>query len=377
MCYSAVFQAGGLVVVVVEVTRKAYLASVVPVIVNAILNEHQVVVDIVAFVSQGDFLKSRLGEKQRGKILGAWVTRKLRTIAQFSIRELNGAEPQITEVPGPRHRGSKTGSALSASAEPANLQIQSESSSTYQQSGSGPSDQEFAPVSTAPETAADGTSTMSSHNFRNDDNDPIEYQTFTNPPGDDYFPADGNDPNMPQPLSIKNPSEDPEPHNSSNDTPTAITPDHGFDFGDNVRRHDSIPVSPSSDVPQTIPSVDVIPPPDPNRPSQDTTTIPPIVVGRGRDSLPSQQYRYSSLPAGALQIANMTPEEEEAPSGAEKGSARTSGVSEGEDWPQEALLYQSLEVGNNNSGAEGLNRTPTSKSSIVRKRYDGSDYDHF
>jgi len=74
---SAVFQAGGLVVILLEVARKAFLASIVPVIVNAILNEHQLVIDIVAFVGQGDFPRSRLGEKQRGKILGAWVTRKL------------------------------------------------------------------------------------------------------------------------------------------------------------------------------------------------------------------------------------------------------------------------------------------------------------
>ncbi|KAJ1303656.1 hypothetical protein OPQ81_008084 [Rhizoctonia solani] len=83
----AVFQAGGLVVVIVEVGRKAYLASIVPVIVNAILNEHQVVVDIVAFVQRGDFPRSRLGEKQRGKILAGWVPRKMRTIAQFAIRD--------------------------------------------------------------------------------------------------------------------------------------------------------------------------------------------------------------------------------------------------------------------------------------------------
>ena len=98
----AVFQAGGLVVVLVEVFRKAYLASMVPVIVNAILNEHQLVIDIVAFVSNGDFPRSRLGEKQRGKILASWVTRKLRTIAQFAIRDADGSDSQITEVPEPR-----------------------------------------------------------------------------------------------------------------------------------------------------------------------------------------------------------------------------------------------------------------------------------
>lgn len=83
------FQAGGFVVVLVEVSRKPYLASIVPVIVNAILNEHQIIVDIVAFVSKGDFPRSRLGEKQRGKILAGWVTRKIRTMAQFAIRDLD------------------------------------------------------------------------------------------------------------------------------------------------------------------------------------------------------------------------------------------------------------------------------------------------
>lgn len=82
--------------------RKAYLASIVPVIVNAILNEHQIVVDIVAFVNKGDFPRSRLGEKQRGKILATWVTRKMRTMAQFGIRDADSALSDVTEVIEPR-----------------------------------------------------------------------------------------------------------------------------------------------------------------------------------------------------------------------------------------------------------------------------------
>jgi acyl-CoA synthetase (AMP-forming)/AMP-acid ligase II len=96
----AVFQAGGMVVVIVEVFRKAYLASIVPVIVNAVLNEHQIVVDIVAFVGHGDFPRSRLSEKQRGKILASWVTRKLRTIAQFGIRDSESRG--LSDIPEPR-----------------------------------------------------------------------------------------------------------------------------------------------------------------------------------------------------------------------------------------------------------------------------------
>ena len=91
---------------VVEIFRRNFLASMVPVIVNAILNEHQLVIDIVAFVIKGDFHRSRLGEKQRGKILAGWVTRKMRTIAQYSIRDVTEIDNQITEVAEPGGRPS-------------------------------------------------------------------------------------------------------------------------------------------------------------------------------------------------------------------------------------------------------------------------------
>ncbi|KAF3397989.1 hypothetical protein F1880_006036 [Penicillium rolfsii] len=106
----AIFQAGGLIVVVVEVTRKSFLASLVPVIVDTILGEHQVVADIVAFVSHGDFPRSRLGEKQRGKVLASWVTRKLRTVAQFSIRDLDEDHPFLMQHR--TSRSSKPGSTM-------------------------------------------------------------------------------------------------------------------------------------------------------------------------------------------------------------------------------------------------------------------------
>ena len=81
-----------------------------PVIVNSVLNEHQLVLDIVAFVALGDFPRSRLGEKQRGKILGNWVSRspKMRTIAQFSVRDPDAEGSVGTAVPeeGTGRRGS-------------------------------------------------------------------------------------------------------------------------------------------------------------------------------------------------------------------------------------------------------------------------------
>ena len=96
---SAIFQAGSLLVLIAESRTRAYLASIVPVIVNTALNEHQLVLDIVAFVQKGDFPRSRLGEKQRGKILASWVSRKMQTIAQFSIRDPDAEGSVGTAVP--------------------------------------------------------------------------------------------------------------------------------------------------------------------------------------------------------------------------------------------------------------------------------------
>lgn len=84
---------------IAESRTRSYLASIVPVIVNTVLNEHQLVLDIVAFVSKGDFPRSRLGEKQRGKILASWVSRKMQTIAQFSIRDPDAEGSVGTAVP--------------------------------------------------------------------------------------------------------------------------------------------------------------------------------------------------------------------------------------------------------------------------------------
>jgi hypothetical protein len=97
-----------LLVLIAEVRTRAFLASLVPVIVNSVLNEHQLVLDIVAFVALGDFPRSRLGEKQRGKILASWVSRKMRTIAQFSIRdpEAEGSVGTIMPEEAMARRGS-------------------------------------------------------------------------------------------------------------------------------------------------------------------------------------------------------------------------------------------------------------------------------
>ena len=84
---SAVFQAGGLIILVVEVQRTSFLAGLVPVIVNTVLDEHQFVIDIVAFVGKGDFPRSRLNEKQRGKVLTSWVTKKLNVKGIYGVNQ--------------------------------------------------------------------------------------------------------------------------------------------------------------------------------------------------------------------------------------------------------------------------------------------------
>jgi hypothetical protein len=225
--YSAVFQAGGLVVVVVEIFRRNFLAAMVPVIVNAILNEHQLVIDIVAFVIKGDFHRSRLGEKQRGKILAGWVTRKMRTIAQYSIRDPNGEDNfnQITEEPRMMQGRTSTGtfrnsmqagsfrgsvhggSMLGMNAQMQNLQLQTgggqELHGQSQTSSAQYTGASELPSQSYPESIPELASTNSSHTYqqRGDggDDTPTELRKEFLPEmgGDDmrmssYFPGEGH-----------------------------------------------------------------------------------------------------------------------------------------------------------------------------------------
>lgn len=84
---SAIFQAGDCVVLLVEVSRTSFLSSIVPVIVNAVLDEHQLTIDKLAFCGRGDFPRSRLREKQRGKVLASWITKRLKTCVVYNIRD--------------------------------------------------------------------------------------------------------------------------------------------------------------------------------------------------------------------------------------------------------------------------------------------------
>ncbi|KAJ9609074.1 hypothetical protein H2200_006845 [Cladophialophora chaetospira] len=265
----AVFQAGGMVVVLVEVFRKSYLASIVPVIVNAVLHEHQIVVDIVAFVGEGDFPRSRLSEKQRGKILASWVTRKLRTIAQFGIRDGDGENQRTGTLVDRKAPGSIVSKTLSmsqqdqprasiASESRGNTQTDQMSSRSsimpeipfslppnhYQIDPTGlyePStsaDDKGVSLSDKPYTLPDGVVEMPTTHFEDNDENENPYnpyltdEKFFDPNADfnrhfgDYSPVEGSHlelaPGGPPRLSLVNPDEYPK-NGSSDNTPTSYT----------------------------------------------------------------------------------------------------------------------------------------------------------
>ncbi|EMR10550.1 hypothetical protein PNEG_01256 [Pneumocystis murina B123] len=91
---SAVFQTGSSIIILIEVKHKSNLPSIVPVVVNTVLNKHQIIIDTVVFTAKGNFPRSRVGEKQRGKILELWLTKKLELLGEFVIRERQNIIPQ-------------------------------------------------------------------------------------------------------------------------------------------------------------------------------------------------------------------------------------------------------------------------------------------
>ncbi|CAL5866983.1 uncharacterized protein PFLUO_LOCUS1195 [Penicillium psychrofluorescens] len=321
----AIFQAGGLIVVVVEVTRKAYLASLVPVIVDAILNEHQVVVDIVNFVSHGDFPRSRLGEKQRGKVLASWVTRKLRTIAQFSIRDSDGAGGPFADLPQHRvSRSSKPGSTMGSSLRKSTL-VNPESE---------------VPRSPAPVVLEDSMQ-QNQNNFYQDMPSPGLPQELDANSSFAGTPVPEPSPGLPhieEPQSATLMTEDGDDHNVGYTNPVSGTETaHNRDFRF------------SFDMINT-----------PIDPQQYKSTVPTAEsASPGRDALPSQN-RFSTIPAGAEPV-----QEERA-----RPTTQESGIND--DWPQEALMYEStLGV---DDGSDFVQRSPSNMSAAVRKRYDGSEY---
>lgn len=335
----------------VEVTRKAYLASLVPVIVNAVLNEHQVIADIVAFVSQGDFPRSRLGEKQRGKVLASWVTRKLRTIAQFSIREAEGHENPLAEAPQHRaSRSSKPPSLLGNSLRRSTMVPENDVLSVPRSPA--PVLEEYPqplsvaheePLMHAPEESlhmdpATGPRAEAGMDL------PVE-QEITVPANPSPLPLDSPTIPLSSVPQIAEPSTIPA-ENDEVPPGSAVSPiDHnelGFNFGDFSHATEATQQEPVSPLHET----DL-----------------PLRTVSSQEALPSQR-RLSSMPSGFS-----APEERP---GSQGVKSQPDTVEEDvEDWPQEALMYQSAM-----SNDDGALRSPDNTTTGFAKssRYDGSEY---
>lgn len=298
-----------------EVTRKAFLASLVPVVVNTILGEHQVVADIVAFVSQGDFPRSRLGEKQRGKVLATWVTRKLRTIAQFSIRDMD-ENPFAAEMP--QHhvsRSSKPGSIMG--------------NSTRRSMGNPEND--GMPRSPAPVVLEEK----------------IDVAPRNMPPELDSRP-DNSVAATPVPAPTSAVPHIQEPQSA---TFVSVGDEH-----DHLGTTEPAPPSSAGQNRDFRFSFDIINTPIEGLP-QDNAPRPTEQLSTGRDSLPSQQAgMHSGGPGGAAPVSDEKP----------RPGTQESGLID--DWPQEALMYQSA------LGAEEA-QDMHNPNAAVHKRYDGSGYE--
>jgi len=72
-----IFQKEGQVVLVTEIINENDYLNCIPVIAMSVINEHQILLDVVVFLKAGNLPKSRLGEKQRGKIAKAYLLGKL------------------------------------------------------------------------------------------------------------------------------------------------------------------------------------------------------------------------------------------------------------------------------------------------------------
>ncbi|KAK5418813.1 hypothetical protein LTR06_002564 [Exophiala xenobiotica] len=419
----AVFQAGGLVVVVVEVFRKAYLASIVPVIVNAVLHEHQIVVDIVAFVGQGDFPRSRLSEKQRGKILASWVTRKLRTIAQFGIRDADGPDSQF-QIPAERKSvsimnktPSQAGQARASVASASQSSIQPDAPVNAVNRSSGvpelafslpPNHYQIDPtglyddatptekntgvsLTDRPYTLPEGVVEMPSSNFDDDRNNPyMTDEKFFDPNADaedldmdkqfgDYpHPSSRSDlaPGGPPKLSLMNPDEYSSNNDSTDNTPTSYTatptPTSARPLSSNSLRHDD--ESPYGDqgnpfrnsIPASVPSFDFVASPGPRNPAREQMATASAAYDQvraaapGRALLPSQQARYPQ--PNPVRTPRQAPYERH-------------------DLPQEALTYSSAY----DRKPSGKSLRPDERESVdlssiagsIRRRYDGSAYDDY
>ncbi|KAL8816173.1 MAG: hypothetical protein Q9223_004773 [Gallowayella weberi] len=367
----AVFQAGGLVVILVEVGRKSYLASIVPVIVNAVLNEHQLIVDIVAFVSRGDFPRSRLGEKQRGKILASWVTRKMRTIAQFGIRDADGADSQITEVAEPR---SGVGSVVGVGSSLKNVETvttplvhQGQDYISSLPSGG-----------TAEMAAPYESSILESPPLPLPKDDDMDHTPTGGPHNNNYLQSSAGDSrfrsnssNAPQivttgyfPPQQPPPQQEPEPYSASVYSPQQ---DGYYNTSDSHDGNNNNLKSRISGDPDTGPPFDFNPSSAPAPPRFDSKPLPSAYGNPGKSQEERESNDLHSLPSRSRpqpQQPQPQPQSRNTSGGSARagGGLRVANVAsaddENDEWPQEALMHMNF--------ARGESRKDG--------RYDGSGY---
>ncbi|CCE78141.1 Piso0_000756 [Millerozyma farinosa CBS 7064] len=82
---ACIFKVSDYTIVVCEAKRSRNFASLVPLIVNTVLSKHHLIVDIVSFMKAGEFPISRLGTKQRARIVDAWVQGVLPLIVSYGV----------------------------------------------------------------------------------------------------------------------------------------------------------------------------------------------------------------------------------------------------------------------------------------------------
>ena len=357
--------------------RKAYLASIVPVIVNAILNEHQVIVDIIAFVSKGDFPRSRLGEKQRGKILASWVTRKMRTIAQFGIRDADAADSQITEVAEPRSRvGSVVGKGNSLrNVETIDTRPMNGMDTQQQLQEPLPHDYSIIPAGVSEMPAAHYESSI------------VESPPLASNEVEDTSETPVNSSNRHSYFNFENSA-----HNRSqrpSDPPPLELPGHSA--YEEQQRTNQPPLPPPKLSNPAQPAFEFTPPkprPSQQQQHQQHQQARPVVSG-GRDSLPSQQLRHHQTASDASErgssqtyhSSSWYQEDLDGRSRAETGRLRIANADEEDekaDWPQEALMHMNLSSngggGGNDARGGGRGGGGGSKYNDWDDGYDGRGY---
>ena len=276
------------------------------------------VADIVAFVPRGNFPRSRLGEKQRGKVLASWVTRKLRTIAQFSIRDSDGLESLFADAPQPRaSKDSKPGSVVTNSLRRSTTLPEGE-------------------VPRSPARVPEEIHELQSESHPNT-------QEPKEPPAV-RSSATALDTGAPVPR-IADPTHVAGPHSASsseaNSGRSALDQlDFGSDFGQFTNRRGSVPPAELS---------------SPAEP-------PALQLPQGRDSLPSQK-RFSSIPTSSPFAEHH---------GSQDMAFQPGSYDENtEGWQQEALMYQTAwgEDGGAH-GQEEIHGAPSNADEVTRNRYD-------